>query len=80
MGVYFRRIGAPARASAPVHIHGLPDLGVSLGLELAATRQDLAAEFLEDAWYQVGVLIVLILIVDLRARPNRRPSHPPRQL
>src|SRR6202048_46236 len=37
-------------------------------LELAAARQDLAAELLEDAWYQVGVLLVLIRIVDLRAR------------
>src|SRR5262245_49225677 len=37
-------------------------------LELAAARQDLAAELLEDAWYQVGVLLVLIGIVDLRAR------------
>src|SRR5215471_11189321 len=37
-------------------------------LELAAARQDLAVELLEDAWYQVGVLLVLIGIVDLRAR------------
>src|SRR5215475_12298257 len=37
-------------------------------LELAAARQDLAAELSEDAWYQVGVLLVLIGIVDLRAR------------
>ena len=29
-------------------------------LELAAARQDLAAELSEDAWYQVGVLLVLI--------------------
>src|SRR5262245_42922876 len=36
-------------------------------LELAAARQDLAAELLQDAWYQVGVLLVLIGIVDLRA-------------
>src|ERR1700719_1627567 len=33
-------------------------------LVLAAARQDLAAEFLKDAWYQVGVLLVLIRIVD----------------
>src|SRR5215470_13430590 len=37
-------------------------------LELAAARQELAAELLEDAWHQVGVLLVLIGIVDLRAR------------
>ena len=37
-------------------------------LELAAARQDLAAELLENAWYQVGVLLVLIGIVDFRAR------------
>src|SRR5262245_14966423 len=37
-------------------------------LELAAARQDFAAELLEDAWYQVGVLLVLIGIVDLRVR------------
>src|SRR5258708_1449616 len=37
-------------------------------LELAAARQDLAAELLEDAWHQVGVLFVLVGIVDLRAR------------
>src|SRR5215472_15352730 len=37
-------------------------------LELAAARQDLAAELLQDARYQVGVLLVLIGIVDLRAR------------
>src|SRR5882724_11548365 len=37
-------------------------------LELAAARQELAAELLEDAWYQVGVLLVLIGIIDLRAR------------
>ena len=37
-------------------------------LELAAARQELAAELLEDAWYQVGVLLSLIGIIDLRAR------------
>ena len=37
-------------------------------LELAAARQDLAAELLENAWCQVGLLLVLIGIVDLRAR------------
>src|SRR5215813_1825922 len=37
-------------------------------LELAAARQELAAELLEDAWHEVGVLLVLIGIVDLRAR------------
>src|SRR5262249_50533464 len=37
-------------------------------LELAAARQDPAAELLEDAWYQVGVPLVLIGVVDLRAR------------
>src|SRR6195256_4722759 len=37
-------------------------------LELAAARQDLAAELLEDDRSQVGVLLVLIRIVDLRAR------------
>src|SRR6478735_9599907 len=33
-------------------------------LALAAARQELAAELLEDAWYQVRVLFVLIGIVD----------------
>src|SRR6476646_11338170 len=37
-------------------------------LELAAARQDLAAKLLEDARYLVGVLLVLIGIIDLRAR------------
>jgi hypothetical protein len=37
-------------------------------LELAAAGQELAAELLEDAWYQVGVLLSLIGIIDLRAR------------
>src|SRR5262249_20323675 len=35
--------------------------------ELAAARQDLAAELSEDGWHQVGVLLVLIGIVNLRA-------------
>lgn len=48
--------------------------------DLAAARQDLAAELLEDARYQVGVLLVLVGIVDLpSARPNKRPCHPPCQ-
>src|SRR6185437_16656377 len=37
-------------------------------LEPAAARQELAAELLQDAGRQVGVLLVLIGIVDLRAR------------
>jgi len=37
-------------------------------LEFAATRQNLAAELLEDVRYELGVLLVLIGIVDLRAR------------
>src|SRR5262249_16254284 len=37
-------------------------------LELAAARQELAAELLEDAGCQVSGLLVLIGIVDLRAR------------
>jgi hypothetical protein len=36
--------------------------------EFAAARQDLAAELLQDAWYLLGVLLVLVGIVDLRAR------------
>src|SRR5262245_13998870 len=37
-------------------------------LELAAAREELAAELLEDAWCQVGVLLVLIGIVALPPR------------
>src|SRR5258705_12655143 len=37
-------------------------------LELAAAGQKPAAELWEDAWHQLGVLLVLIGIVDLRTR------------
>src|SRR5215470_17403833 len=37
-------------------------------VEFLRALEDLAAELSEDAWYQVGVLLVLIGIVDLRAR------------
>ena len=42
--------------------------GPSRILNLPPRAQDLAAELLEDAWYEVGVLLVLVGIVDLRAR------------
>ena len=37
-------------------------------LELAATRQERAAEFPDDGRRQIGVLLVLLGVVDLRAR------------
>src|ERR1700730_2282033 len=37
-------------------------------LELAAARQELAAEFPDDRRRQIGVLLVLLGVVDLRAR------------
>ena len=43
-------------------------IGALEDLELAAARQDLAAERLQDARHQLGVLLVLIGVVDLRAR------------
>src|SRR5882757_8035750 len=36
--------------------------------ELAAARQELAAEFPDDRRRQIGVLLVLLGVVDLRAR------------
>ena len=45
-------------------------------LELAAARQERAAEFPDDRRREIGVLLVLLGVVDLRApRPNRRPSR-----
>ena len=37
-------------------------------LALAAARQELAAEFPDDRRRQIGVLLVLLGIVDIRAR------------
>ena len=37
-------------------------------LELAGARQELAAEFPDDRRRQIGVLLVLLGVVDLRAR------------
>jgi hypothetical protein len=45
-------------------------------LEFAAARQNLAAELLEDVRYELGVLLVLIGIVDLRARATMTSSMP----
>src|SRR5215472_277928 len=60
-----------------VHDEAVEFLRALKDLELAAARQELAAEFPDDRRCQISVLLVLLGVVDLRARDPKSDHFAP---